>query len=175
MNFYRPIDQLRSSELTVARSGFWNPEYLLTDGQFEYGRLSRDSFSVSQRTIEIADNTFTLRRAGIFSRETLILKNGEVIGKTIRNIWSYTNNIELKNGFKASFVRSPGAGLFTSKMSWMAGDNEMINISGRFSFSNPMVVSITDPTIIKQADNLLLMAFIGINLRLLRQARAAAA
>ncbi|MGY3212876.1 hypothetical protein [Mucilaginibacter sp. HD30] len=175
MSIYRQIDQLRSNELTVLRSGFWMPDYLLSDGQFNYGRLSRDSLSVSQRTIEIADNTFTLRRAGIFSRETLILKNGEVIGKTTRNIWRYTNNIELNNGFKTSFVRTPGAGLFTSKMSWMAGDKELINISGRFSFSRPMVVSITDPTIIKQADNLLLMAFIGINLRLLRQARAAAA
>ena len=175
MDVYRPIDQLRTNDLNVVRTGFWMPDYLLTDGQFDYGRLSRDSFSASKITIEIADSTFTLRRAGIFSRETLILKNGELIGKTIRNIWSYTNNLELNDGFKASFLRTRAAGLFTTKMSWIYDDAELIRISGKFSISKPMVVSIIDPAVFKQPDHLLLMAFIGIHLRLLRQARAAAA
>jgi hypothetical protein len=175
MSIYKNIDQLRSNELTVVRTGFWMPDYILSDGQFEYGRLSRVSFSASQRVIETANTTFRLQRAGLFSRDTLIFNNDKVIGKTTRNIWSYTNDIILNDGFKASFLRTPGEGLFSRKMSWMDNDRELIRISGRFSFSKPMIVSVIDPTLLKQSDTLVLLAFIAVNLRLLRQVRAAAA
>jgi len=174
MNFYRPINQLRSTELTVVRTGFWNPEYLLTDGQFEYGKLSRVSFSSSEKVIEIANNTYAMRKPGAFSKEMLILRNGEVIGKTIRNAWKCITRIELNDGFNASFVKTPGRGIFSTKMSWIVNTTELMMIAGRSKYSQPMTVTITDQNIAKQGDHLLLLAFIGIHIRLVRQAQAAA-
>lgn len=174
MNFYRPIDQLRSTELTVVRTGFWNPEYLLSDGQFEYGRLSKVSFSSTEKVIEIANNTYTMRKPGAFSKEMLILRNGEVIGKTIRNAWKCITTIELNDGFTASFVRTPGRGIFSTKMSWVANDAELMMIACRSKYSQPMTVSVIDQNIAKQTDHLLLLAFIGVHIRLVRQAQAAA-
>lgn len=174
MNFYRPIDQLRSGELTVVRTGFWNPEYLLSDGQFEYGKLSKVSFSSCEKVIDIANTTFTLRKAGTFSKETLILKNGDVIGKTIRNAWKCITKVELNNGFKASFVPTPGRGIFSTKMSWIANDTELMMIACRSKYSQPMTVSVIDQNLTKQSDSLLLLAFIGVHIRLVRQAQAAA-
>ena len=174
MDFYRPIDQLRSTDLTLVRTGFWNPEYLLSDGQFEYGRLSRVSFSTSEKVIEIANNTYTMRKPGVFSKEMLILRNGEVIGKTTRNAWKYITTIELNDGFTASFVKTHGRGIFSTKMSWMANGSELMMIACRSRYSQPMTITIIDQNMAKQGDHLLLLAFIGIHIRLVRQAQAAA-
>lgn len=173
MNYYRPADQLRTTELVLLRKGFWNPEYVLTDGQFEYGKLSRVSFSSCEKIIETANATYTLRKAGTFSKETLILKNGGVIGKTTRNAWKCITKIELIDGFTASFIRTPGMGIFSTKMSWTANDTELMMIACRSNYSKPMMVSIMEQNITKQADRLLL-AFIGIHIRLVKQAQAAA-
>jgi hypothetical protein len=173
MNFYRPIDQLRSSELTVVRTGFWNPDYLLSDGQFEYGKLSLVSFSSSEKVIETANNTYTMRKPGRFSKEMLILRNGGVIGKTTRNAWKCITTIELNDGFTASFVKTPGRGIFSTKMSWVANDAELMMIAWKSKYSRPMTVSIIDQNIARQTDRLLLLAFIGMHTRLMMQAQAA--
>ena len=174
MDLYRPVNNLRSTELTLVRTGFWNPEYLLTDGQFEYGKLSRVSFSSSEKVIEIANNTYTMRKAGTFSKEMLILRNGEVIGKTTRNAWKCITTIELNDGFTASFVKTPGRGIFSTKMSWIANGVELMMIHCKSSYSKPMTISVIDQNLIKQGDRLLLLAFIGAHIRLVRQAQAAA-
>jgi hypothetical protein len=59
-------------------------------------------------------------------------------------------------------------------MSWTANDTELMMIACKSKYSKPMTVSITDQNIARQSDHLLLLAFIGIHIRLVRQAQAAA-
>ena len=115
-----------------------------------------------------------MRKPGVFSKEMLILRNGEVIGKTTRNAWKCITTIELNDGFTASFVKTPGRGIFSTKMSWMANDSELMMIACRSRYSQPMTVTIIDQNIAKQGDHLPLLAFIGIHIRLVRHAQAAA-
>lgn len=115
-----------------------------------------------------------MRKAGTFSKEMLIMRNGEVVGKTTRNAWKCLTTIELNDGFTASFVKTPGRGIFSTKMSWTSNDAELMMIACRSKYSKPMTVSIIDQNIAKQGDRLLLLAFIGVHIRLVRQAQAAA-
>ncbi|MFD0749112.1 hypothetical protein ACFQZS_03095 [Mucilaginibacter calamicampi] len=172
MSDYRNINQLRTAELTVIRSGFWQPDHILTDGQFEYGKLSRPSFGYKEGGIETATGVYTLKKVTFFGFNLQLLLNGEVIGKLKRNIWDNRTELELNSGLSAWFVRTPGAGIFTRKTSWMSAEGELMTITSRFEYSKPFAVTMINPD--KEKENLLLLALIGIHLRLMKNARAAA-
>jgi len=172
MSIYRNINELRTTELTAIRSGFWNPDHILTDGQFEYGKLTRAAFGYKEGGIQTAAGIYDLKKVTFFGRELHLLLNDEIIGKIKRNIWDNKTELELSSGLSAWFVRTPGDGIFSRKTSWMTADGELMTIAGRFEYSKPFVVTIANS--IKDKENLALLALIGIHLRLMKRARAAA-
>jgi len=172
MSSYSNFNQLRTTELTALRSGFWQPDYILTDGQFEYGKLTRPSFGYKEGEIETAAGTFMLKKASFWGFSLNILLNDEIIGTLKRNIWDNRTDLNLNSGLSAWFVRTPGEGIFTRKTSWMSAEGELVTIKSTFKYSKPFAVTLANPD--KQTENLLLLALIGIHLRLMKNARAAA-
>ena len=158
-----PIDQLQSNDLTVI-SEIGDADYLLSDREFEYGRLRKFSSSSIERFIDVYDKTFKLQSATIIPKYKLIITNDEVIGKITFRKWRYETDVEFKDGFKASFIETPGSGFFSTKMSWVANDKELLRMAGKLSFSKPKLISVIDGDLAKQGYYLPLLALIGVDI-----------
>lgn len=176
MDQYRKIQDLRTPSLFVKRSGFWCPNHILTDGQFEFGKLIRPKLFSCERIVETADGNFKLKRKGFWGREVEILKHDEKIGSLTRNTWDNKQTLQLHTGFNATFMRTPGSGIFGRKKSWLNNElGEILSIKSCFGFSKPFTVDILNTQAAKTQIPLLLIIFIGINTILKQQEQAAAA
>ena len=175
-NNYRKIQDLRTTELFVKRSGFWCPDHILIDGQFEYGRLMRPKLFRCERIIETADGDFKLQRKGFWGREIEIFKNEEKVGSLARNTWDNKQTLQLHTGFNATFARTAGSGIFSRKKSWSSNEHgELLTIKSVFSFSKPFIINIINTNTNKNQVPFLLMALLGVNTILRQQEQAAAA
>ncbi|PJJ79281.1 hypothetical protein [Mucilaginibacter auburnensis] len=176
MEQYRKIQDLRTPSLYIKRSGFWCPDHILTDGQFEFGKLIRPKMFNCDRLIETADGTFKLHKKSFWSKEIEIYKNEEKIGSLTRNTWDNKQTLQLHTGFTATFTRTPGSGIFSRKVSWLNSElGEFITLQSCFGFRKPFTVEIVNTQLNKAQVPIVLMAIIGVNILLLRQQWAAAA
>ncbi|WP_214070983.1 hypothetical protein [Mucilaginibacter sp. dw_454] len=175
MSNYRDIDMLRTTELYVARKGWFKPVYTLTDGQFDYGRISCAGAFTRTKNIETADAKFMVKPKGFFGKTVEIINqnNGEVIGSYKKNGWETRVALEMNNGLTTLLKK--GKGFFSRKMFWtddQNGDYIEINNCGRLH--KPFKIKF-DPNAVKTKLPLALLTLIGVNFILIKQAQAASA
>ncbi len=176
MDQYRKMQDLRTPSLFIKRQGFWCPEHVLTDGQFEFGKLISPKKFSCERIIQTSDSSFKLLRKGFWGREIEIFKNAEKIGSLTRNTWDNKQTLQLYTGFTATFTRTPGSGIFSRNKSWLSNElGEILTIKSCFGFKKPFTVEIVNTQLNKMQVPLLLMIFVGVNTILKQQEQAAAA
>lgn len=175
MDNYRSFDQIRVSELTVIRHGWFRPDYELTDGQFSYGSLVYNGFFRLSAVMEIANKSWTIKRKGAFSRVLFFddTQTGERFGEIKPEMWSRKISITLSNGFRAYFsnkkIFSRTFTVFTEL------DGDLITIEPAiWKFKTPFKVNF-DPSIVKKVPDMPFLILSGVYLALMRQQQAAAA
>jgi hypothetical protein len=174
MDQFRSFDQLRVTELPVLRHGFWRPWYELTDGQFNYGRLTYIGALKRNCTLETANGSWTVKRKSWLGRKFIIEQpDGMEIGLITPQIWCRKVNLTLNNGLTANFYNKK---ILSHNYTWVSEQlGDILNVQTKFwSWKKPFIVKI-DPDMIKKVPELPLLALLGINLVLLKQAEAAAA
>ena len=103
---YNILDPKITTELYLVRSGWFSPEYEITDNVYSYGKITYHRLSWRKATAVTAVATWTFQREGPFSRTTLITdQNGITIGKATRDIFSRKTILKLQSGLQAEFYR----------------------------------------------------------------------
>lgn len=174
MDQFRSFDQLRAPELPVLRHGFWRPWYELTDGQFSYGRLTYIGALKRNCILETANGSWTVKRKSWIGRKLIIEQpEGIEIGLITPEILSRKITLELNNGLIATFYNKK---ILSRTYTWLNDQlGDILNVETKlWSRKQPFIVKI-DPDLIKKVPELPLLALLGINLVLLKQAEAAAA
>jgi hypothetical protein len=174
MDQFRSFDQLRVTELPVLRHGFWRPWYELTDGQFSYGKLTYIGALKRNCTLETANGSWTVKRKSWLGRKFIIEQpDGMEIGLITPQVWCRKINLTLNNGLTATFYNKK---ILSHNYTWVSEQlGDILNVQTKFwSWKKPFIVKI-DPDLIKKTPELPLLALLGINLVLLKQAEAAAA
>lgn len=171
---FRSFDQVRVSELQVIRHGFWRPWYELTDGQFSYGKLTYTGILKYSCILETASGSWIVKRKSWVGRKLTIEQPDNVeIGLITPEIWSRKIKLELNSGLTATFYNKK---ILSRTCTWVNDQlGDILNIETKlWSRKQPFIVKI-DPDMIKKVPELPLLALLGINLILLKQAQAAAA
>jgi len=173
MNDFRSFEQLRVNELSVIRHGFFRPWFELSDGQFSYGKLSSISIWRNTVAIETAQENWVIKRKSLISRVFFIQQpQGVNIGTVTPEILSRKTVLNMDNGFAAAL----NAKAFLSRTYSWANDQhgELLTIKPAiWSYKTPFTISI-DLNLLKNAPYLPLLALLGVNLILLKQAAQAA-
>jgi hypothetical protein len=103
---YEILDPKKTTELYLARQGWFNRNYELTDNIYSYGHITYQRLSRHKAIVTTATGTWTFKSGRIFSRAVLILdQNGDVIGKATRAIFSRKTILTMQNGFQGEFYR----------------------------------------------------------------------
>ncbi|MFA6083208.1 hypothetical protein [Mucilaginibacter sp.] len=175
MNYFRSFDQIKTNELFITRHKWFFPYFELTDGQFVYGKLSYKNSYKRYAIIETAQGIWTIKPKGWFKRNLLINKGEEeTIGTLIPETWKRNVNLEMDTGFKGTYLYKK---LFSRSLMFshdMYGD--LLQITQKaWGFKKPFVVSYDQSFKINDLPPLPLLALIGVNLILVRQAHASAA
>jgi hypothetical protein len=173
MNDYRSFDQLRTNELVITRNGFFKPSFELSDGQFTYAKLSYASLWKTTVILESAQKTWIIKRKGIFSRSLLIKDTNEMeIGTVMPEILSRKVKLSMNDGFEAIYLNKK---LFTRTFSLTSDQyGDILDIkTNLWGFKKPFTVSV-DLDKLKKIPDMPLLALLGVNLILIKQAQAAA-
>jgi hypothetical protein len=166
---YRILDPKVTTALSLIRHGWFSPEYELTDGAENYGKLSYDLFSRHTATAVCATNTWTFSFKELFSRTILITnQSGAVIGEVTREFFSRTRVLNMKSGFTAAFYRP----IFSWTYTWVSeGYGQVMNIriyplnlKSNVHINQSMTPSLLIP----------LLIFLGEHLAILRRRRKGA-
>lgn len=170
----RDFAQVKTNELFITRHGFWKREYELTDGQFVYAKLGYRSNFKRDAIIELPQNSWTIKRKGWFNR-TLLLNRGEdePIGNIIPETWKRDFNLQLDNGFEATYLYKKLFSKSLALTNTQLGDILQITQKA-FGIKQPFTVTID---LVTKPDNmppLPLLVMIGLHVILLRQQQAAA-
>ncbi len=172
MEQFRSFDQLRTNELVIIRNGFFRPTFELSDGQFSYGKLSYASLWKTTMILESAKQTWIIKRKAIFSRTLLIKDTNEMeLGAVTPEILSRKVKLSMNNGFEAMFAYKK---LFTRTFSLVSDQyGEILGVKAvMWGFKKPFEVSV-DLDKLKAIPDMPLLALLGVNLVLIKQAQAA--
>ncbi|HEX8023039.1 hypothetical protein [Mucilaginibacter sp.] len=174
MDQFRSFDQLRVTELSVLRHGFWRPWYELTDGQFSYGKLTYIGALKRNCTLETANGNWVVKRKSWLGRKFIIEQpDGMEIGLITPQVWCRKVNLAMNDGLTTTFYNKK---ILSHNYTWVSEQlGDILNVQTKFwSWKQPFIVKI-DPDMVKKVPELPLLALLGINLVLLKQAEAAAA
>jgi len=154
----------------MIRKGWFNPEYELTDNAYSYGKITYRRLSMCKATIVTANNTWILKRAGIFSRTLLITnQDGVTIGRATQELFSRKVVFTLQTGFSAEFYRPS---IWAREYVWESGGyGKIMHIhSNPFCLKNTIYInqSMTPAALIP------LLTLFGSFLIILRRKRQAA-
>ncbi|HTE00131.1 MAG TPA: hypothetical protein VK668_12645 [Mucilaginibacter sp.] len=175
MEQFSILDPNRSGELNIVKDGWINPSFTLTDGINTYGKLSYTRWWRRTGTVETARQSWVIEPQKLFSRKILIKEQStaQTITITKTNPWLGLVNLELPDGQIFQFKRES---IFSKTQSWYNEQfGNILSVESRlFSYKQPFKI-ILGQNIPADKINLVLMAFIGVHLILLRRAHAAAA
>ncbi|GAA3979463.1 hypothetical protein [Mucilaginibacter dorajii] len=174
MEQFRSFDQLRTNELTVTRNGFFRPCFELTDGQFIYGNLSYANLWKTTMILESAQKKWIIKRKGILSRSLLVKDINEMqIGIVTPEILSRKVKLSMNDGFEAMYLNKK---LFTRTFSLTSDQSgDILDIKTTlWGFKKPFTI-LVDLDKLNKIPNMPLLALLGVNLILIKQAQAAAA
>lgn len=173
MDQFRSFDQLRVPELLVLRHGFLRPWYELTDGQFSYGKLTYTSALKRTCILEAAGGSWAVKRKSWLGRKFIIEQpDGMEIGLVTPQVWCRKVNMSMNYGLTATFYNKK---ILSHNYTWVSDQlGDILNVQTKFwSWKKPFIVK-TDLDMVKKVPELPLLALLGINLVLLKQAEAAA-
>jgi hypothetical protein len=175
MNDFRSFDQVKTNELFITRHKWFFSYYELTDGQFVYGKLSYKKSFKSYAIIETAQGNWTIKPKGWFKRSLLINKGDDgIIGTLIPETWKRNVNLEMDNGFKGTYLYKK---LFSRSLTFtheMYGD--VLYITQKpWLLKRPFIITYYQNLKVNNLPAVPLLALIGVNLILIRQAHANAA
>lgn len=167
---YEVLDPQKTTELFLARQGWFSRSYELTDNAYSYGHIIYQRLTRHKAIITTATGTWTFKSGMIFSRTVLILdQDGEIIGKATRAIFSRRTVLIMPNGFQGEFYRPS---IWAREYIWESGEYGRI----MHIYSNPF--SLMDIIGIGQsmapAELIPLLTFLGSYLIILRRRRKAA-
>jgi hypothetical protein len=175
MEQFRSFDQLRVAELPVLRHGFWRPWYELTDGQFSYGKLTYIGALKCNCILETADGSWMIKRKNWLGRKFIIEQpqSGIEIGLITPETWCRKISLDMNNGLTAKFYNKK---IISHNYTWVSEQlGDILNVQTKFwSRKRPFIVKI-EQDMVKKIPELSLLALLGVNLVLLKQAEAAAA
>lgn len=170
---YRDFESCRANTLSIVRHGFWYPEYVLTDGQFYYGKLKGTGALKRDMIAETADGTWLIKQASLFGREAQVINmaSTEITAKITREKWNNKVRLEMADGFTAVLKKK---GIFSWTYYWT--DDQLLDfvaIKGLFKWAVPFSVTV-DNELLKRGLNVPLIILAGVQTILLKQSQAAA-
>ena len=142
------------------------------DGQFCYGKLSYANFWKTITVLEVENKTWIIKRKGVFKRTFLINDpDGSNLGSVTPEIWSRKTILSMNNGFGGVYLNKKLISRTFSLINNQFGDILSIKTE-LWGFKKPFKVSF-DLDMLKKIPDLPLLALLGINLVLIKQAKAA--
>jgi hypothetical protein len=167
---YEELDPKKTTELFLARQGWFSRNYELTDNIYSYGYITYQRLSRRKATVTTATDAWTFKLGRIFSRTVLIIdQDGEKIGKASRAVFSRKTMLIMQNGFQSEFYRPS---IWAREYIWESGEYGRI----MHIYSNPF--SLMDIIGIDQSMApvalIPLLTFLGSYLIILRRRRKAA-
>ncbi|HVV55891.1 MAG TPA: hypothetical protein VHC47_11220 [Mucilaginibacter sp.] len=174
MEMLSTLDLSRAGELTIAKAGWVNPVFTLSDNMRTYGRLSYGWDWRRTGKLESAKQTWLIRPQRLFRRSIIVddPQTGQTIRITRRNIWKNIAEAEFPDGQTIDFKRN---GVFSKTHTWRIGEyNNILDIESRLrSYKQPFRII---PGAGSSGNNidLILLAFIGVHLILLQRSHAVA-
>lgn len=173
MNNYRDISMLKTTELYIARKGWFKPVFTLTDGQFDYGKLSHTGFWKPVSILETANNTWLIKRKGALKRSLIINDINDIeIGTIVPELFTRKIKLSLSNGFEATYLNKKIFKRTFSLINDQYGDILDIK-TALWSVKKPFNISI-NPDLIKNMPDIPLFALLGVKLIMIKQAQAQA-
>jgi len=162
-----------TAEADIVRSGWFNPDFTLTDGLNIYGRLSYRGWR-RVGLIETSRESWTIEPGRLFTRDLIIndASTGQNIAVLKTTLWRGRVTLEFAGGQTFAFVRGP---FFSRKHFWFSVQygNLLTIETSRFSLKRPFKLTFDQGTF-KNPAWLILMTFIGVQLITMRRAHAAA-
>jgi hypothetical protein len=174
MNPYTLFDITRVNQLTVIKNGVFCPDFQLTDGANIYGKLYFKSWFKKTGYIDTANGNWIVKKKGTFCNDVLLIDTmGNLVATTKTNVWKGNVTLNFPDNTSLKFKCN---GWFSKIRSWYSeAYGNLLNIDMKiFSNKTPFIISF-DPAIAKITLNPLLLAFMGINVILIRRTQAAAA
>ena len=166
---YQVLDPRKTTELYLARQGWFSREYELTDNAYSYGQLEYRRLSRRKAIVTMATDSWTFKIESIFSRTILIIdQNGEIIGKATRGLFSRRTLLTMNNGFQGEFYRPS---IWLREYVWESGEYGKIMHIHSNPFSLMDLVGIDQST--APATLIPLLTFLGSYLIILRRRRKA--
>jgi hypothetical protein len=168
---YTAFNLLKDTELTLMRRSFFFPWYELTDGQFNYGKLSYEGFFRRTALVETANANYRIEHEGFFSRTLKISSNNTLIGKLQLGLFSKAA-LMMHDGFEAEFSRDS---VWNRNYVWNTNRfGEIIKLTeALFSFKKVLTTTV-DPNSVN-LEALPLLCFLGSHLIILRRNQRRAA
>jgi hypothetical protein len=164
------LDTKKANELFMIRKGWFSPEYELTDNVYSYGKITYRRLSMCKATVTTANNTWILKRKGIFSRTLLITnQDGMILGQATQELFSRKVVFALQTGFSAEFYKPS---IWARKYVWESGGyGKIMHIhSNPFRLRNTIYIDQS----MAPAALIPLLTFLGSYLIILRRKRQAA-
>jgi|GEM_PF-859196 len=171
MNNYRNIESLRTTALYLTREGWFKPVFTLTDGQFDYGKITQTGFWKPVITLESAQNIWFIKRKGAFKRSLIINDiNDMEVGSVVPELFSSKIKLSLNNGFEATYLNKK---IFKRTFSLIHDQyGDILDIkTALWSVKKPFDISI-NLDLIKTIPDIPLLALLGIKLIMIKQAQA---
>jgi hypothetical protein len=167
---YQVLDTRKTTELCLARQGWFSREYELTDNAYSYGQMAYRPFSRRKAIATTATDIWTFKIEAIFSRAILIIdQNGEIIGRATRGLFTRRTILTMNNGFQGEFYRPS---IWLREYVWESGEYGKIMHIHSNPFSLMDLVGIDQS--MAPAALIPLLTFLGSYLIILRRQRKAA-
>jgi hypothetical protein len=97
---FRSFSQLKSPDLTIVRSGWFTPDYEITDGTYLYARLTYKGFLWQQAVAETSEAVWNLRFEGYFPRKVVVCNKEDKKIATIEMGFLKNRSVLTLNGGK---------------------------------------------------------------------------
>jgi hypothetical protein len=176
MNYYSKFDISTVPELTIVKTGVFNPSYELTSGSYSYGKMYFKGWFKRIGYIETANGNWVFQQKRSYYNDLIVSDaNGQAIATTkATNIWNRGTTITFADGMAIELRRN--GGVFSKIKSWYSEDyGSLLNIESKaWSAKTPFIVSF-EPIITKTNINPLLLAFMSASIIITRRQQAATA
>ena len=175
MEQFSILDPNRSGELNIVKDGWVNPSFALTDDINIYGKLSYSGRWRKTGIVETARQSWTIEPQKLFSRTILVkeVSTAQTITMIKMSAWRGLVSLELPDGQIVQFKRDS---IFSKVQSWYNEQfGNILSVESKIWSNKQPFKIIPGQNIPTDKLNLVLMAFIGVHLILLRRAHAAAA
>jgi hypothetical protein len=171
INLYKPD---AGAELFVTKSSWFYRSYTLTDDLNVYGQLTYSGFWQSVGLVEAANQSWTIERAGLFTRDVLIneVPGGETVAVLKTSARRGVVTLEFADGQVFRFIRKS---FFSPVQLWYSEQyGDILSITSKFfSYKRPFIIG-PRHNVLKNSNYLVLLTFISIHLILIRRAGKAA-